>query len=54
MDRGLAGQPTKVTTFGMEEATKRRAMNLSAHRAVAVIDELGWAIEFEANLPAQT
>jgi hypothetical protein len=38
----------------VEEAAKGCAMNLAAHRAVAVIDELGWAIEFEANLPAQT
>jgi hypothetical protein len=38
----------------VEEAAKGCAVNFSAHGAVAVIDELGWTIQFEANLPAQT
>jgi hypothetical protein len=38
----------------VQEAAEGRPMNLSAHAAVAVIDELGRASEFESNLPAQT
>jgi hypothetical protein len=38
----------------VKEAAEGCAMNLAAHGAVTVVDELGGTREFEANLPAKT
>jgi hypothetical protein len=46
--------PAKAFPFGVQEASECCSVSLAAHRTMAVVDEFGSAIQFEANLPAET
>src|SRR5262249_33301699 len=54
LDQGGAGGPAEAAAVGMQERPERRPVRFAAHRAVAVVDELERACEFETHLPAET